>query len=60
MWEKPVTDFVINAVESMAEEQKITSLKIQGRNKQPLFPADWLAGVDFEQHPNQNNDDDQD
>ena len=39
----PVTDFVIKTVECMAEKQGIKGLKIEGRNKQPLFPADWDA-----------------
>ena len=59
VWEKPVTQFVINAVEAMAAEQKIKTLKLQGRNKQPLFPADWIAGVDYEGDI-QNDDDDED
>jgi len=48
VFEKPVTDFVIKAVEAMAAEQNIKTLKLTGRNKQPLFPADWIAGVDYE------------
>ena len=53
VWELPVTDMVIKAVETMAEEQGIKSLKLCGRNKIPLHPADWIAGVDYED-PNQN------
>ena len=33
----------------MAEEQGIKSLKLLGRNKVPLYPADWVAGVDYEE-----------
>ena len=40
-------DFVIQAVEKMAEDQGIKSLKLF-KNKQPLFPNDWTAGVDYE------------
>ena len=47
-WEHPVTQIVINAVEQMAAWQGIKSLKLSGRNKQPLFPADWTAWVDYE------------
>jgi hypothetical protein len=54
VWERPVTDLAIKAVETMAAEQGIKSLKLQGRNKVNLFPADWIAGVDYED----NNDDD--
>ena len=46
--ELPVTEFVIKAVEKMAADQGIKSLKLQTRHKQPLFPADWTAGVDYE------------
>ena len=60
VWEKPVTDFVIKAVEAMAAEQQIKTLKLRGRNKQPLFPADWTAGVEFEEPQNQNNNDNDD
>ena len=45
---QPVTDLVIKAVKQMAAEQKIKSLKITGRNKVPLFPANWVAGVDYD------------
>ena len=44
----PITDHVIAAVNAMAAEQGVTSLKIESRNKVPLFPADWIAGVDYE------------
>ena len=47
-YEKPVTPLVIRAVEALAKEQGIKTLKIVGRNKVPLFPADWIAGVDYE------------
>ena len=60
--EYPITDLVIKAVETMAEEQGIKTLKITGRNKIPLFPADWIAGVDYEGDQNENteNNDDED
>ena len=60
--EFPVTDLVIKAVETMAEEQGIKTLKITRRNKVPLFPADWIAGVDYEGDQNENteNNDDED
>ena len=53
IWERPITDLVIRAVENMAAEQGITTLKITGRNKVPLYPADWIAGVDYEDHDDQ-------
>ena len=52
----PVTDLVIKAVEQMAADQGIKTLKITGRNKTPLYPADWIAGVDYEDDQNNNDD----
>ena len=46
--ELPITDSVIKAVNQMAADQGCTKLKIESRNKIPLCPADWLAGVDME------------
>jgi hypothetical protein len=40
IWERPLTDLVIHAVETMADEQGIKTLKSQGRNKIRLYPAD--------------------
>jgi hypothetical protein len=45
--EIPITEHVIRIVEEMAEKQAIKSLKITGWNKQPIHPADWIAGVDY-------------
>jgi len=52
--EIPVTDLVIQAVENMAIEQGIHTLKITGRHTTPIYPADWIAGVEYNQD-NQNN-----
>ena len=57
VWELPVTDLVINAVETMAENQGIKSLKMSNQNKSNIYPADWIAGVEYE---HQNDDDDGD
>ena len=43
-----MTDFVIKAVEKMAADQGIKGLEILGRNKLPLLPANWIAGVDYD------------
>jgi hypothetical protein len=51
--EIPVTELVIQAVENMAHDQGITTLKITGRHTSPIYPADWIAGVDYENHENQ-------
>ena len=54
----PVTNFVINAVEAMAKEQKMTTLKITGRNKHRIYPANWIAGVDYEDQNDEIEDED--
>jgi hypothetical protein len=54
--EIPVTDLVIQTVENMAIEQGLTTLKITGRNKLPIYPADWIAGVDYEHQDDANDD----
>jgi hypothetical protein len=38
VWERPVTDLLIRAVETMAEEQGIKTLKLTGRNKIAIYP----------------------
>ena len=43
----PIIDHVIAAINTMAAEQGVKSLKIESRNKVPLLPADWIAGVDY-------------
>jgi hypothetical protein len=50
-----VTDLVIKAVETMAKEQGIKMLKLTGRNKISIYPADWVAAVDYKQNNNENN-----
>jgi hypothetical protein len=52
--EIPITEHVIKIVEEMAEKQGIKSLEITGRNKQPIHPADWIAGVDYTAENNMN------
>jgi hypothetical protein len=32
----------------MAIAQDITTLKITGRHTSPIYPTDWLAGVDYD------------
>ena len=54
VYERPMSDFVIQAVEKMAEDQGIKSLKLFKKNKQPLFPNDWTAGVDYESTNDEN------
>jgi len=64
VWEIPVTDVVIKAVEQMGAEQGVKSLKLQNSQKDIFYPIDWIAGVDYDElnqnndELNQNNDDD--
>ncbi|MGC8479045.1 MAG: hypothetical protein ACP5NE_03955, partial [Candidatus Micrarchaeia archaeon] len=58
--EIPITNLVIKAVEAMAEEQGIKSLKLQNRHKTVFYPADWIAGVDYMNENDDNNDNDND
>jgi hypothetical protein len=46
--ERPLTNLVVRAIETMAEEQGIMTLKLTGQNKTQLYPADWIAGVKYE------------
>ena len=48
VYELPVTDTVIKHVEAMAEAQGIKSLKLSNRHKTTFYPADWIAGVDYD------------
>jgi len=47
VFEIPVTDTVIKHVEAMANAQGIKSLKLTNRLKTRFYPADWIAGVDY-------------
>ena len=59
VWEIPVTDVVIQAVERMGEEQGIKSLKLQNCRKTIYYPADWIAGVNYDDD-NENEDENYD
>ena len=43
----PVTDVIIRAVETMAHQQGFKDLKFKNRHKQVFHDADWIAGVDY-------------
>ena len=43
-----ITANVITAVEKMAEAQGVKSMKIVRRNNIRILPADWVAGVDYD------------
>jgi hypothetical protein len=53
-----VTDLVIQAVENMAAQQEIHTLKITGRHFTPVYLGDWFTGVEYD-HQNQNQDNDE-
>ena len=48
VWEQPISDLVIKAVEKMATEQGIKNIRLERRNKVPIFPANWIAEMDYE------------
>ena len=58
VWEIPITDIVIQAVEQMGEDQGIKSLKLNNRRNIIYYPADWIAGVDYADATDANEDDD--
>jgi hypothetical protein len=39
----------------MAEEQGIKTLKLTGRNKISILPADWIEGAEYERNKDKNN-----
>jgi len=41
IWEMPITETIIQAVESLAKSQGYKSLKLKGKNKTRLLPSDW-------------------
>ena len=59
VWLDPVTNLVIKAVEQMAMEQGIKNLKLEGRNKVPNIPANWISGVDYKKDYKDNKNDDE-
>jgi hypothetical protein len=58
--EIPVTPLVIAAVESLAKKQGFKQLKMKDRSGVLLHPADWTAGVDYDEAEAPQNDDDDD
>ena len=55
--ELPITELVIKAVEALAANQNIKSLKFTNRHKIPIHPADWIKGVDYENGDSDNDED---
>ena len=58
--EIPMTTSVIKAVETMAYKQGFKSLKFKNRHGVVFHPADWIAGVEYEDDQNQNDNEDND
>ena len=57
--EIPVTDVVIKAIETMAYNQGFKSLKFYNRNGVIYHDADWIAGVDYDDIENVENQNDE-
>jgi hypothetical protein len=50
---------VIQAVKAVADEQGIKTLRLTGHNKIPIYPANWIAGVEYDdnnENENEHND----
>jgi hypothetical protein len=56
----PVTDVVIKAIELIAEDQGFKSLKFKNRKGAIFHDADWIAGVDYDENIQQEDDYDDD
>ena len=55
----PITQAVITAVETRAKRDGMyKGLKIEGRPEHPITRADWIAGVDHQLHPQDDEDSD--
>jgi hypothetical protein len=50
----PVTNVVIKAVKSMAYQQGFKSLKFKNRNRVLYHDTNWIAGVDYDDIKNDN------
>jgi hypothetical protein len=56
----PVTDVVIKAIERIAEDQGFKSLKFKNPKGAIFQDADWIAGVDYDENIQQEDDYDKD
>jgi hypothetical protein len=52
----PVTDMVIKAIEHIAEDQGFKSLKFKNGKGAIFHNADWIAGVDYDENIQQEDD----
>ena len=44
----PVTQVIIDTINSIGNHQGISSLKFTNRRKVPFYPTNWIAGVDYD------------
>jgi hypothetical protein len=56
----PVTDVVIKAIKRIAEDQGFKSLKFKNCKGTIFHDADWIAGVDYDENIQQEDDYDED
>jgi hypothetical protein len=56
----PVTDMVIKAIKHIAEDQGFKSLKFKNCKGAIFHNADWIAGVDYDENIQQEDDYDED
>jgi hypothetical protein len=56
----PIMDVVIKAIERIAEDQGFKSLKFKNCKGAILHDADWIAGVDYDENIQQEDDYDED
>ena len=63
LWSVPITQTVINAVESLAKSQGYKALKLLGKNITRLLPSDWDEDEEYifdDSYDSDNSDDDDD
>ena len=60
VWEVPITETVIQAVESLAKSQGYKTLKLTGKNKTRLLPSDWDEDKEYILDDSYDSDDDDD
>ena len=60
VWELPITETVIQAVESLAKSQGYKTLKLTGKNKTRLLPSDWDKDKEYIFDDSYDSDDDDD
>jgi hypothetical protein len=54
-WEQLLTNLIICAIKTMADKQGIKTLKLTGQNKTPIYRADWIEGVEYNDNKDNNN-----